>query len=110
MASLPIMRMTWRLRRANSRRSMDVSAGFAGRRIGLLTERQQLLEHHLRRDPDEFHELCIGLLVGFVLVRVVSGGAGDLREVPYDFAYIARERFEVRDLPGTEAIQKPGAP
>src|ERR1700677_670909 len=111
-ASLPIMRMTWRLRRANSLRAMDEASvqGLLGGGIDLLTKRKKLLEHHLRRDADEFHQLGVGLLVRLVLVCVVPGGAGALREVAYDFAYIAIERIEVGDLTGAEPVQKTGAP
>src|SRR5579863_6011669 len=107
-ASLPIMRMNWRRRRANSLRSMlcRLVQPLRGRgRIHLLAQRQQLLEHHLRRHSDELDQLGIRLLVRFVRVRLVARGARDLGEVAYDLADVAIQALEVRDVPRTEAVQ-----
>ena len=111
-ASLPIMRMNWRRRRANSLRSIGVVCSVQPllRRIDLLAQRQQFFEHDLGRDPDELHQFRIGLFVGLVGVRVIAGGARDLGEVAHDFTDIAVQGLEVGDMSGPQAIEKSGAP
>src|ERR1039458_111405 len=112
MASLPIMRMNWRRRRANSLQSIRSPPPLQPRlrRIYLPAKRQQLLENDLCRDPDELDQFCIGLFVGFIPVRIIAGGPRDLREVPDYLADIAVQGLEIGNMSSAQAVQKTGAP
>src|SRR5450631_1687525 len=109
MASLPIMRMNWRRRRANSLRSMGSMQPLLGR-IDLPAKRQKFFEDDLGRDPDELDQLGISLLVGFIRFRVIAGRPRDFREIPHDFSDIAVQCFEIGNMSGSEAVEKSRAP
>src|ERR1700722_18636318 len=84
-ASLPIMRMNWRRRRANSLRSIKRASRRSMqallRRIDLSAKRQQFLEDDLGGNPDELDQFRISLFVGFIGVRVIAGRPRNLGEI-----------------------------
>jgi hypothetical protein len=79
-------------------------------RIDLSAKRQQFFEDDLGRDPDEFHQFRVRLLVGLVSFGVIARGARYFGEVSDDFSDIPAQRFEIRDGSGTQSIEKSGAP
>src|ERR1700704_3502946 len=103
MASLPIMRMNWRRRRANSLRSIVSSMQPLLSRIYLPAKRQQFLEHDLGRHPNELDQLRIGLFIRFIRLRVIAGGPRDFREISHDLTHIAVQPLEIGNMSGSQA-------
>src|ERR1700674_725557 len=112
-ASLPIMRMNWRRRRANSLRSVRRALRSVQpllRRIDLPAKGQQFLEDNLGRHPDEFHQFRVSLLVGLVPFRIIARGARNFGEIADDLPDVPTERLQIRAISGTQSIEKTGAP
>src|SRR5271170_2207500 len=112
MASLPIMRMNSRRRRANSLRSIRAPGSVQPllRRVDLPAKRQKFFENHLSGYPDELDQFRVGLLVGFIRVGVIARGPRDLGKIAHDLAHVAIQRLEIGNMSSPESIEKSGAP